>query len=391
MIALLLSTVVASSSVVEIPDATAHEVTIQAIIRIPKLGAKDLAKLQIIVKAIPKQTEDYARREMLVVTSGQPVQCQLTNDVIRISASVQPDNVAAGLSLMESLVRKASLFQENLDAAASEIERPDYWSAALNPIEYPAVKLGPDEAQALYHRVIRPENLMLAVGGKIVPGDAQDKWERRMEAWNPGPKPKGYFDESAPTQLLHNTSAVSVITLAGTSIPSGDAALSTEALAMFALGSGKGASLFRVVREKHGWSYRQEAVLLPTLDGWQPQIVIAMKPTDDISQKVETIKSDLMEDVKNWNAADLARALGMASAVLDRNVPFSPLYVLGNSPAGTSLEDRTFLAGYWMMKTGKPWSPMGMLESMSHVTLEDLKDQATGILNGATVRILPGN
>ena len=111
-------------------------------------------------------------------------------------------------------------------------------------------------------------------------------------------------------------------------------------------------------------------------------------PVDDAVQRADTIRSELLEDVKAWTVDDLNRALGMANAVLDRNVPFSPLYVLGDGPVGSTLEDRTFLAGYWQSKTGKAWNPMELLESMSHVTLDDLKEHATSILNSAKTKVL---
>jgi len=390
MIALFICSFLATSSVVEMVEPNAHEVSIQALIKLPKLGAKDLAKLEIIARAIPRQTEDYPRREMLVVTGGQPVRCEITPDVMRISEFVQPDNVKAGLSLMESLVRRATLLQDNLDASALEFSRSDYWSDALNPTIRPIVKLSHDEAQTLYNRVVRPERLLLAVGGKIVSGEAQDNWEHRMESWNPGPEPKGYFDISTAHELDRGSTSVTTLDLAGDAMLPDDAAFSTQALAMFALGSGKGASLFRIVREKHAWSYRQEAILLPTIDGWQPHLLIASIPSDETAQRADTIKAELLDDIKSWTDADLARAVGMADAVLMRGVEFSPLYVLGTSPARNSLGDRTYMAGYWQLKTGKPWNPAGLLDSMRHVTLEDLKDHAMTILQSSKARILSG-
>jgi hypothetical protein len=118
--------------------------------------------------------------------------------------------------------------------------------------------------------------------------------------------------------------------------------------------------------------------------------MIANIPVDDTADRVKTIKADLLDDIGAWTAASHDRAVGMATAVLIYHVPFSPIYVLGSSPAGDSLEDRTFLAGYWQMKTGKPWDPKELLESMKRVSLDDLKEQATNILTTAMPRVLAG-
>jgi len=390
MITLLAATLFASS-IIEWNDPNAQEITIQAIVRLPKLGARDQAKLQVLARTIPKQTEDYARREMLMITGGAWVQCELTSEVLRISESVPANNLKGGLSLMDSFLRRATLYQEALDASAEQVDIKDYWSQALDPRVLPPVKMQRDDALALYHRIFRPSTVTIAVGGRLTPGEATEIWEKRMESWVPEPLPKERHDDSEPQVRTTNGSGITTIRYVAPAIPSGDPALSTEMLALFALGSGKGSSLFRIAREKHGWSYRQEAILVPTLEGWQLELLVASNPAEGAATKAESIKTELLEDVKAWTADDLNRALGMASAVLDRSIPFSPLYVLGDRPIGASLEDQTFWAGYWEMKTGKKWSPIALLESMNHVTLDDLKDRATTFLNGVKVTVLPGN
>ncbi|MDR3691093.1 MAG: hypothetical protein P4L46_17060 [Fimbriimonas sp.] len=391
MIPILLGWVVATMPVVELPDASANEISIQAIVKLPKLGAKDLAKLRILARTMLKQTSDYPRREMLMVTGGEPIRIDITPDVMRIAEYVPADNLKAGLSVMESLLHGATFLQENLDAAVQESSTADYWAQALDPTVLPSVKLGQDEAFTLYHRVLRPERILLAVGGKFVPGQAKDLWESRIDSWNPEREPRGYFDISTLDPLKQLSSPVTTVDLVGAPMLPDDAELTTQALALFALGSGKGASMFRVVREKHAWSYRQEAILEPTLDGWQPHLVFATTPGDDADQKAAVVKADLLADVQAWTDADLARAVGMAESVLLRDVSFSPLYVLGSAPVGGSLGDRTFMAGYWQLKTGQPWDPSALLDAMKHVTLADLKDHATTILNSTRPRILPGS
>jgi len=374
----------------EFVEPQANGISIQALVSLPKLGAKDMAKLEIIAGAIPKQTLEYPRREMLMVTGGEPAKCEITPDLLRMVVNVPPDKLKAGIGVMESLVRDATLTQENLDAAAQELPVPDYWSAALNPFSLPAVKVKADEAQALYHRVLRPERILLIVGGKFASGDAQQEWARRMERWTAGKEQTGYFDISAPADRDRNPGPVTTIDLAVAPLAAGDSGLPSKILALYALGTGKGSSLFRVVRERLGWSYRQEAVLSPTRDGWLPRLLIACIPTADMAERVKTIKANLLDDISSWTPATRDRAIGMAKAVLINQVPFNPLYVLGNSPVGNSLEDRTFLAGYWQLKTGNPWDPVAIFESMKQVSLDDLKEQATSMLTTEIPRVLPG-
>jgi len=390
MIALLACVVLAPWRVIESVEPQANRVSIQALVKIPSLGSIDMAKLNVIVQAIPKQTQDYPRREMLMVTDGEQVRCELTPDHIRFVVNIPPGRVKTGLGVMAALLENATLTQENLDAAALEKPIPDYWSAALDPVELPTVKVNAAEAQVLYHRVFRPERVLLTVGGKFTSGEAEQEWTNRMDHWQVEREPKGFFDVSEPKERIRNPGPVTTIDLVAAPVTSGDAALPSRILSLFALGVGKGSSLFRVVRQKRGWSYRQDAILSPTKDGWVPRLLIASIPTDDTAVRVKTIKADLLEDIGSWTMATRARAIGMAEAVLANHVPYSPLYVLGNSPVGFSLEDRTFLAGYWLMKTGQAWDPAALIDSMKKVSLEDLKEQATAILTTAIPRVLPG-
>ena len=392
MIALFAAcSVFAPARVVELVKPQATSISIQALVTVPQLGAKDWAKLDILGRTIVKQTQAYPRREMLMVTNGAPVRFDMSPDHVRLAVTVPPGSLKAGLILMESLLRDASLNQDAIDTATQEISAPDYWTAALDPVARPNVHLTSDEAHTLYGRVFRPENILLAVGGKFAPGDAESIWASRMEGWQVEALPRGYFDNSQPTYLTQSPGLVTTIDLAFPPIASGDAALSAKILSLFALGVGKGSSLFQVIREKHAWSYRQEAVLSPSKDGWIPRLMIASIPFAEPKERAKMIQAELLDDVKAWTEATRKRAIGMAEAVFTHQVPFSPFYVHGKSGISDSLEDQTYMAAYWPMKTGQPWNPQALLESMRNVSLDELKEQATNQLSVEIPNILPGS
>ena len=392
MIAILACCVaLAPARVVEMVKPKANGISIQALVTMPPLGAKDTAKLEILGRSIVKQTQAYPRREMLMVTNGAPVRFDMTPDHLRLVVNVPTGSLKAGLILMESLLRDASLTQESIDIATQEQVAPNYWTAAIDPILSPNVRLTSDEARTLYQRVFRPERVLLAVGGNFPPGDAQSLWASHMEAWQVEAEPRGYFDNTATEYRTTNPGVVTTIDLAFPPIVSGDAALSAKILSLFALGVGKGSSLFQVIREKHAWSYRQEAILSPSKEGWVPRLIIASIPFADTKQRVKDIQSELLDDIKSWTEATRNRAIGMAEAVLAHHVPFSPLYVLGRSSVGDSLEDQTYMTAYWPMKTGQPWNPEGLLESMRNVPLNELKEQATNQITAEIPNVLPGS
>ena len=142
MIAILACCVaLAPARVVEMVKPKANGISIQALVTMPPLGAKDTAKLEILGRSIVKQTQAYPRREMLMVTNGAPVRFDMTPDHLRLVVNVPTGSLKAGLILMESLLRDASLTQESIDIATQEQVAPNYWTAAIDPILSPNVRL----------------------------------------------------------------------------------------------------------------------------------------------------------------------------------------------------------------------------------------------------------
>ncbi|AIE87538.1 insulinase family protein [Fimbriimonas ginsengisoli] len=370
--------------VVENVEPGAREVSIQAIARIPNLTARQADSLDALVEAIPREVEGYARRDILTVTGGDPVRCSAGPDYVRISFHVPPANLREGLSLMEALCRSSRLTVPAILPSAKATS----WVAALRPYERTR-NPRPSEVQDLYHALFRPENITLGVGGPVKEGEAEENWSGRMDKWITPRLPEPSKYEALPKPLAKNPGGVSTIELTGPTFGAGDAAISTRILALIALGSGKGASLFRVARRQLGMSYRQEALLYPVPDGWQSRILLETSATDGLDKQAEALRAALVEDVKGWTDADLKRARGMAEAVFLRGVDFSP-FAFG--PAGTfddTLEGRTFLRTYWRLKTGEPWDAKALVKTMQVVTLDDLREIALGVLTEGKTRVLP--
>lgn len=383
MIALALLAFAPTARVFEYVDGNASEISLQVIASIPRLTAKQADAIDALVDRIPREVEGYSRKDILDVTNGDRVRCVSGPDYVRISFSVPPENWRAGLSLMEALVRRSQLKESETPA----VPRISPWMSALR--SYPlAGPSRPGEVQELYRTLFRADNIALAVGGAIVPGQASEDWQKRVSAW-PSVRlaPSNGF-EPAPKPLTKSLSPLASIELTGTTFGANDAALSTRTLALIALGSGKGASLFRIGRQKLGYGYRQEALLYPVPEGWQPRLVQVMRPRPDLAARAETLRTALLEDVRGWTDADRQRALGMADAVFTRGVDFSPFAFGPGGAIDATLESRTFQQAYWQLKTGNAWDAQAFLQQMRSVSLEDLKEAATTILMGAKTRVL---
>ena len=108
------------------------------------------------------------------------------------------------------------------------------------------------------------------------------------------------------------------------------------------------------------------------------------------NQLAKNMKQELTDAVVTWTDADLARAKGMDEGILMRGLPMSPLYFNEYWPLTDSLQDRTFMAAYWPMKTGQVWDSAKLLAQMCQVPLPVLKQSALDIVGSALPHEIPG-
>lgn len=370
----------APASVVEIHAPSANEITIQAVAKLPVLGPHAQKVAQVLAMTVAKQTEEYIRRDMLVITNGQPVRTSLMPDHIRVSILVPPGNLRAGLGLLDAIGRRSLLSEESVQAAEGTLRarRRDPWSAALWAASEDLRPVTRAEVADLYRRTFTPGNLTVGVGGRFAVGDGTREWLARTADWV-SPKLSPWYEPPARPSPVRSEGPLVVLKLAAPVIPARDPAFSSRFLAAIALGSGKGASMFRVAREQLGLSYRQESVLWPVPQGFLP-MVVAATTTDKPAAAAEELRTALLEDVKEWTEVHRARALGMAESILLRSVDTSPLYLTPAGPPSDDLTGRTFTAAYWQAKTGEPFDPERLLAGMRATTLKDLKEIAFEML-----------
>lgn len=386
MIALL----VAAAWVYENIEPGQSDVSIQAILPFEENDPVDPAAAETLAAILPKDIEGYSRRDIMTVTDGVPPKCEVEGDHLRISLTVPAGNLTYGLGLMEAMLLKSRLTDAKIKEAVQNYSPGGYWSAALRPYTPDfAAMLGSDVLD-LYRRLGDPDRVKLIVGGEFEAGKAQELWEKRTANWPPVRnlrhftyQPKVRFRSSTPER-------VSIVEFAGPEIPAKDAALSTRLLAVVALGTGKGSSLFRVVRGTLAASYRQEALMIPTAKGWEPRLAVAFRATGEEVAASAEMREALLKDIDSWDEPELKRAQGMTEGVLMRMPELSPLSLWRGGPVSNSLEGRTFLKGYWQLKTGRTWDPKQMSADVNLVTLAELKEAAKSMVDLASVRIIPG-
>jgi predicted Zn-dependent peptidase len=381
--------------VVEVIDPSAQYVSVQAVIRLPELSGREQAEAELIAETVSDQIEGFATAEMrdMSARAGESLQITLMPDHIRIQFGCLPSDYRSAITYVDQIIRSSVLPQESLTKAMEDIPYRSRapWNIALRLTKLEFERIRQDEVLALYHRLFRPENVWLSVGGPLKPGTAEEVWEQINADWKPGKPARASLDRRPLAEVKSVQGREAIIELRGKEIPGSDPAMATHILAAIALGSGKGSAMFERLREAKGWSYRQEAILWPSAHGFVPRLIMASGDKTSPGELAAAMKEQLIEAVNHWDDADLARAKGMAEGILLRGIEMSPLYFNHSRPVTDSLDDQTFLAGYWLMKTGHPWDSRKILGGMALTGLKDLKEAALDILDSSQPRVIPAN
>lgn len=391
MIALIAATAIQSAKVVEWFELNSDFTTIQAVVALPELDKRDRDLLTMICGSLGKETVTFSGAQIadLAARVGSRVRVTQMPDHLRVSFDVVNADLSTGLSMMGAILRESKIELEPILAAGQDMQfrQLPYWRQALEGQAFTMPKYALRDVQELVARVFRPENVTIGVGGKIQPGIATSKWTDFLQSWQlprlPAMKPPTVAkisDNPLPGKA-------NVLELTGPTISGSDAAFSTKLLALTAIGTGKGASLWRAAREKLGLSYRQEAILYPSGNGFQVRFLIAHQGNEELGEKLKKIRAGLLEDIEAWTETDRLRAIGMAESYLVRGGDLSPLYFCPGRPITRGLPDQVFMRAYWPMKTGNGWNPHLLVGRMGFVELKELKETALDFVKNATARI----
>lgn len=359
------------------PDTSVETVCVQAFVALPPMSAPYRAQLAVLADVLPQGAENYTAAQIRRYTGvvGRPLRATVAPDFLRLEATCAPGDLPHVIGILANVLRAPSLNDEAIQTAATAraTTTPTDWSIALDPLRLDFRTIRRADLLDLYEAVVRPESTFLCVGGKFEPRALAEVVASRFSGWNPR-RVTARLDYERGTREWNP--GVRATVLAGPTFPLRPDP-SPPLLAAFALGSGKGSSVFRVLREGNGWSYRQEAFLWPEGEGARLRVALLSEPKAS-GPSPEEVKKALLADVAAWSEATRARALGIAEAVLLRDAPFMPIQLSVREHAETeSLEGRTHLAGWWFLKTGEVWNPSDVLEGLRAVTLDGMKEVAS--------------
>lgn len=357
----------------------AATLTVQAIVALPPLTPGERLILAGALRSAIAQTEGYSRGSILAMAASPDGTVQaLAADHLRIGFHLQTGRGREALTLLEAVLVRPAFFPDPLNADIAAAGSPrDLWSRiglpVLAPVSaVPGQSVVPDQARAVWAKVVRPERLVVTFGG-VGAAELEREWSGRKIGWLPVPGPN-YRAEAKPIPPAKGPSQVAV--LEGTTL-AGDAELGPTLLALTVLGAGKGSLGWKALRTGRGASYRIEATLAGVSEGWRPRLVFDVASGDEGAD----VKERLLKAIEGMEEADLQRAQGYLAASL-RGEAYDVLFAPSGRRLTGSLPDRAYLAAYLRLKTGR----LGALPPVPETTLEELRTSLKALVEGAALR-----
>lgn len=263
--------------------------------------------------------------------------------------------------LLESVITQPKLDDDRLAELRVRLGAPfpDDWSAMLMGERGDTVIPG-EFVRRFSARALRPDSLILSG----TPG-AIKSTSGRFSDWNP-PRVSPDVRVTNSSRFRGPESAKGEVLVGATFLPTTNEA--AKVLALVALGGGKSALLHQVLREKEGWTYRQEAILRPERSGLRP--VLALQSSKVIPGR-QALVSALEKAVEALEANDLHRFKVLTESAISGTNPLSP-FRFGGIYTG-SPQDRAVWMAYALLWDTPSSTPEAILADTKRVTLDELK------------------
>jgi hypothetical protein len=365
-------------------------VTAQAVVALPQIGPKDRAALLVLLQMLSQApTKTYANGQIRneCLGGGDRFRLEIGPDHLRIG--VASDRTIDALALLYSVLYEPVLSREAFAPAVEAIQfRPrEFWENAIRP-ERPALRLLRfEDVEEAHRRFFVPSRIAVGVAGEISPGEALGNWAARIAGWQE-PRLRPFAPDRGETEMRGDSAGpVSLVEFRGPDAPGSEA---VRLMALTLLGTGKTSALFRTVREAEGLSYWHEAVLVPTVSGWQTRILLPMKAKRaDLPERADRARRALLEDIDRWDDARIRLGAQVARAAFADGLHPLPILLSGSRALGHETADRAYLAAYWRRKTGARFDVERLLATMASLPAAAVRQAAIEAVATGDPVILP--
>lgn len=365
-----------------------HELDVDLLIKLPKGGPLDRAYDQIIGDTILADTRDYGRQDLIDFSgpTGQIIRSETLPDSIHIWFAIRTIDAPALPMIVDSLLFHASLTEADVRKTMLRLKksREGYWQEGYGGEILPYSDVHLVDLEAAYRRICKPGGDFIAIRGPKPMDTIVSKVANALDSEPPNLDSNYQADPLPPIYSKNGKRSIDTITFLLPSVRVDSPSFAANCLAIFALGSGKGAILFHDLRQKADWSYRQEAFYIPDASGLRPVIEIATAHGGNLPSEAKSARKIILDSLGHLTLEDKTRGIAMAEAVFNRGIGMNPFAYLSHD--NSSL----FLRNYWQMKSGETFNSTVFLNAMKNVPLDQLKKVAEIEFSKSVLRVVVG-
>lgn len=369
-----------------------NTLSIQALIPLPKLLPEEKAAVEVLTAFQVAENAEFSKAKIISLCSpgGRP-RGEVTGDHVRIWLKVNKPDLRIGLTILRSVLNRPNL--EDQEAIQSTINlldsrNPVFWRQALVPERLDYGKVQPRWVRAMFAKLYNRADIRVVVSGEAEESKVQNELSDIWKDWQwiipTYLTPRVFEDKFWPRA----NGAATLLNLRGpTRTP---ATIDEDLLASIMLGIGKDCTLYHRLRQQENLSYRQEAYLWPTSEGYELRLVLGTSAS--IEPGVEKKIVDLLSgDAEGWTEKDRLRAVALAETMFLRTYDQFPLAYRPYGGQIGSAEEDAFMALYWPFKFGQRWDPDGLVQRLQEVPLEKAKLAAKQMLSGMKAITISGS
>lgn len=391
---LLIAAQAAPVKVIEVIEPSQF-VVVQAFVKAPASTERVAASWQVLGRVLLMGTEGYTGSTIREYGSqaGIPPQIITMPDYMRIQFVLPKEGLSLAGDLLFSIMTRPAFREQDISKVIADLqaEEQQSWTPALEGVEYHYDQIRKGDVERVWKLAMRPENLTFIVGGNIVAGTGINELTTRFEKWSRDRSARSIVGDRVAMPAITVAGSTSVFLLQGKVMKPDTSMSAAKLLSIFALGVGKDATMFRVLREDLGLSYFQGAVLWPSSEGWIPKFLMVRKSEPDEGKYAVQMKEAMLADIENWDRGTLQRAMAMATAAFTRPMETSPIWLDSRGAMSQTLIDRCAWRGYLEMIGTGPLRTGLLLGAMSNVDLDQIKEQAREVIDHSNVGWIPGS
>lgn len=376
----------------EKPESGAEVVVYQVFVAYEPLGREDAAAWEVLGETLLAGTQDYTAGEVMVYggLAGYRPRVVTMPGYLRLEMVAPAGQEEAVLRLLAQILTEPRFREDRVDEAKARLaERPvDPFEGALRMevLDYSKVTSG--QVEDLWKKAFRRDTVKLYVGGAMTIGLTGEVLARFTREWEPMRRPPFGERPQLPTLMPVQLAGTGSYELRGEGLTPNSPFAAARFLATVALGVGKDSTMHRILRNEKGWAYVAEGLLYPSATGWTPRFVM-LRDGSEGPDLLQGMRTAMLEDIDRWDEGDLKRALVLGRASLREGLPWSPVWLDGESPMRATVVDRTALFGYLDMVGAGGVSPSVWAGTLENVDLETFKAQAKVMLERASGIYLP--